>query len=75
MNIILSSVKWQFALVYLHDIVKLSKSRDEHINHLQQVLTQLTDGEVTLKLKKCGFFTNPIIYLGDVFKPGCLAVR
>lgn len=43
MDIILSSVKWQCALVYLNDIVIFLKSLDEHIDQVRQVLTLLND--------------------------------
>lgn len=38
MGIILSSVKWQFVIFYLDDIVLISKSPEEYIDHIQQVL-------------------------------------
>lgn len=39
MDIILYLLKWQFALVYLNDIVIISKSPDEHIDHVLEFLT------------------------------------
>lgn len=41
MDVILSSGKWQFALVYLDDMVLFSRIPDEHIDHVQQILTLL----------------------------------
>ena len=40
-DIILASVKWQFALVYLDDIIVYSKSIEEHLDHLASVLKLL----------------------------------
>lgn len=58
MGIILSSVMWQFALIYLNDIAVFSKTPEDHIEHTGKVLTLLRDFGVTLKLNKCAFFTN-----------------
>lgn len=43
MDIILSLVKGQFALVYLNDIVVFSKAPDEHIDHVRQALKLFND--------------------------------
>lgn len=53
MDIMLYSVKWWVALVYLDDIVIFPNSPFDHIDHVRQVLTLLSDAGVTLKLKKC----------------------
>lgn len=69
MDVILSTVKWQFALVYLDDIVVFSRTPVEHIDHVRHVLTLLHDDGVILKLKKCRFFTDTIDYLSHVIRP------
>lgn len=57
MDIIFTLVDWQFAHVYLVDVIKLSKSSsDEHIYNVRQALTLLNDGGVTLKFHICKFF-------------------
>ena len=43
MYIVLSSVKWQFALVYLDDIVIFSPNPRTHVEQLDKVLTLLGD--------------------------------
>lgn len=50
-DVISALVKWQAALVYLHDIVVFSKSITEHAAHLRTVLTHLKNSAVVLKLK------------------------
>lgn len=64
MDGILSSVNWQFALVYLDDIVTFSKSDEQNIDFVRKVLTLPQNTGVTLKLKKCRFFTENIYHLG-----------
>lgn len=51
-----------------------SNSVEEHIRHVDEVLTVLSDAGVSLKLKKCDFFTNRVDYLGHVIHPGKLEV-
>lgn len=47
----LSVVKLQFAKVYLDDIFVFYCAPAEHINHFRQVLTQIAEAGVALKLK------------------------
>lgn len=62
MDVVQQSVTWQFALIYLDDIVVISKSLSEHIEFFRHDLTLLLDRNVTLKLKRCKFFFNTIDY-------------
>lgn len=55
-------VKWKFAMMYCNDIVLLSSFAAERIYQLKHVLPSLRYVEVTLKLKKCKFFTERIHY-------------
>ena len=61
-------------LVYLDDVVVFSKTFDEHVKHVQDVLHFLLRAAISLKLKKCNFFTKVVDYLGHVIKPGRLEV-
>lgn len=72
MDIILSSMKRHFALVYVNDNIILSKSPEEHIVHMRQVLTLLNDAEVTLNLKKGELFTARIDHFGHIINLGHL---
>ena len=73
-DIILSRVKWQYALVYLDDVIIYSKTVEEHFRHVRTVLTLLQSAGISLKLKKCAFFTAAVDYLGHRIKPGKLEV-
>ena len=37
---ILAGVKWQICLVYLDDVIVFSRSPEEHLQHLDEVLTR-----------------------------------
>jgi len=73
-DIILSTVKWQYALVYLDDVIIYSRSAEEHMTHVATVLRMLMEAGVTLKLRKCSLFADKVDYLGHVIRPGKLEV-
>lgn len=50
MDVILSAIKWQFALAYLDSIVVFSDSAKEDIVHVRDVLTLLNNTGNTLEL-------------------------
>lgn len=58
MNVILFTVRWQSAFVYLDDIENFSESQLEHIGHVRTVLKLLHNAGVTLKLNKCRLLTK-----------------
>lgn len=74
MDVILATVKWQFALVYIDDVLSFSPGPEEHIKQVEIVFKLIHQAGMTLKLKKCHFFTDAIDYLGHVITPGRLQV-
>lgn len=62
---ILSSCR-QFSLVYIDDIVVFSRSFEEHLNHLQQLLSTLSQYNFQLNPPKCKLFHQKIDYLSHV---------
>ena len=74
-DIILSRVKWETALVYLDDVIVYSRTVTEHMAHLGEVLRQLQTAGVSLKIAKCAFFVTSVTYLGHVIRPGRLEVE
>ncbi|CAF1309704.1 unnamed protein product [Rotaria magnacalcarata] len=53
-----------FSLVYLDDIIIFSKSFDEHLHHIECVLSAMQTKNSVLNPPKCVFATNQIDYLG-----------
>lgn len=70
MSVILWSVKSQLALMYLEDIAIFSKTPKKHIYLGRKALLLLYKAVVTLKLKKCNFFTDTNDYIGQVTHTG-----
>ena len=73
-DILLSGYRWKTCLVYLDYVMIFSKSIEEHLKHVDEVLEILRQAGVSLKLKKCHFFTNSVNYLGHFIRPGTLEV-
>lgn len=69
MNVLLTTVEWQFVLVNLDSIVIFSRTPDEHIDNVRQVLTVLYDADVILNLEEMRISTYRIDYLGHVNRP------
>lgn len=62
MQAILSPFLWIFTLVYIDDIVIYSKSWEDHLDHLDQVLTVIEESGLTLSPTKCHFFIHLFYY-------------
>jgi hypothetical protein len=56
----------KFVVVYFDDILMYSKSKDQHLTHLEQVCTALRKESLYANLKKGSFFTDKVIFLGFV---------
>jgi hypothetical protein len=55
-----------FILAYLDDLVIISNSPEEHVEHLKIVLTRLTDIGFKIRRDKCYFFRRAFRLLGHV---------
>lgn len=53
-------------IVYLDDILIYSKTREEHIEHIQQVLERLRKHRLWAKAEKCRFFQSSVDFLGYI---------
>lgn len=69
MDIILSLVKSQPALVFREVIKMFPETTEEHISNMKQVLTLLRKVTLTIKLEKCRFLTNTIYYIENITRP------
>ncbi|CAH2218043.1 jg26686 [Pararge aegeria aegeria] len=72
---ILSKSKVGYVVIYMDDILIPSKSFEEGLGRLEEVLGLLRGAGLTLKMEKCSFFQERVNFLGfeinkDGIKPG-----
>ncbi|WVZ49086.1 hypothetical protein U9M48_000467 [Paspalum notatum var. saurae] len=73
MNTTLQPLLRKCVLVFFDDILVYSKSLEDHLVHLRQVLELLHKDQWKVKLSKCSFLQNSISYLGHVISQGGVA--
>ncbi|XP_023553652.1 uncharacterized protein LOC111811140 [Cucurbita pepo subsp. pepo] len=66
MNHVLREYLGKFVVVYFDDILVYSKSLDDHITHVRNVLTTLRNECLYVNLKKCSFCMEKVNFLGFV---------
>jgi hypothetical protein len=66
MNEALHDFVGKFVYVYMDDIIIFSKTLEEHLQHVEQVLQRLRDKNFTLNRAKCHFAKRELDFLGHV---------
>ena len=66
MNQLLQPFLRKFVLVFLDDILIYSATREEHIQHIQEVFETLRANKLYLKASKCTFAQTSLEYLGHI---------
>lgn len=64
MDVILAASKWRFALAYLDDVIIYSDTFDDHIDHVDAVLSQIGNGGLTISIPKSHLFFQSLDALG-----------
>lgn len=64
----------KFVLVFFDDILVFFKTWEEHLEHLQTVLTILSNSQLFAKMSKCRFGVTEVEYLGHVISNNGVAV-
>ena len=64
-----------FTAAYLDDILIFSDSWQEHLTHIQEVLSRIRRAGLTLKRAKCTFASAVVEYLGHTVGLGKVAPR
>ncbi len=74
LDIILAEHSWETCLIYIGGVIIFLKTAKQHLQNVYEILSVLHKAGVSLKLKKCLFFTNSVLYLGHIVLPGTLGV-
>ncbi|KAJ9533992.1 hypothetical protein QJQ45_027094 [Haematococcus lacustris] len=74
MNDAFAPVLGKCALVYLDDILIMSKSLPEHLQHLRLVFDLLRKNKLYAKMSKCEFMQLTLRFLGHVISAGAISV-
>lgn len=73
MEMALNGLQWDICLIYLDDIVIFSRTFEEHISRLSQVVQRIEEAGLKLKPEKCNLFQDEVVFLGHrVTKEGVL---
>lgn len=65
-NHVLRPLIGKFVVVYFDDILVYSKSLEDHVDHVRQVLCILRNEKLYANLPKCTFAQQKLIFLGFV---------
>src|SRR6185295_4978421 len=66
MNHVLRHFLGKFVVVYFDDILVFSRSLDDHVTHLRQVLDCLRKEKLYANISKCAFCSDSTVFLGFV---------
>jgi hypothetical protein len=66
MNQLLQQYLRKFVLVFFYDILIYSKTEDDHVQHLNTVLSLLHQHSLFAKRSKCAFGQSKVEYLGHI---------
>ena len=72
MNEVLKRFLGKFVIVYLDDTMIFNKTKEEHLEHIRQVLQRLKEEKLLINLKKYSFMQEEIVYLGFVISANSL---
>ena len=69
-NDVLRDLLNRCVFVYLDDILIFSRSKEEHVEHVRQVLQRLLENRLYCKAEKCEFHVTSTTFLGFVIEKG-----
>jgi Reverse transcriptase (RNA-dependent DNA polymerase) len=56
----------EFLVVYMDDLLVFSKNEEDHLKHLNTVLSRLKEHELYVSTKKCAFMSTEMEFLGFI---------
>ena len=74
MNNVLRDMLDRFVFVYLDDILIFSRTKEEHVYHVQAVLQRLLENSLFVKVEKSEFHSRSVSFLGYVIGKGNISM-
>ena len=71
---VLSDMLFTSAIVYLDDVLLLSKNFEQHLTHLEMVFERFRKAKLHMNGKKCKFDVNEVRYLGHILSAAGVSV-
>jgi len=71
---VLSEMLFTSAIVYLDDILILSRDFNEHVTHLKMVFDKFREAKLRMNGKKCKFAVTQVKYLGHILSGAGISV-
>jgi hypothetical protein len=62
----LAGLQWKTCLIYLDDCLVFSKTFDDHLIRLGEVLDRIRTAQLKLKPEKCHLLQSEVVYLGHI---------
>jgi hypothetical protein len=56
----------QFVLIYLDDVMILSKTSADHLDHLRMVFEKIREHGLQIRMSKCNFLQSQVKYLEHI---------
>lgn len=66
MDYVLAGLRWKICLLYLDDVIVFSKTFEDHVEQLSQVLSRISEAGLKVAPKKCHFFQSEVTFLGHI---------
>eukprot|EP00624_Nannochloropsis_granulata_P001058 evm.model.NODE_1477_length_24586_cov_22.484747.9 len=63
---VLTGLKWQIAAVYMDDIIIFSKTAEDHVRDVEQVLTRIISAGLKIHIGKCKWAQSEVEYVGFI---------
>ena len=71
---LMRGLTYKVVFIYIDDFLILSKTFEEHMQHLREVFDRLRAGNLVLKASKCHLAKRSIHYLGFIIEPGQMRI-
>jgi len=71
---VLSDMLFTSAIVYLDDVLLLSKNFEQHLTHLEMVFERFREAKLCMNGEKCKFAVNKVKYFGHILSAAGISV-